>query len=277
MYMKNSQKGFAPLILLVIIAVVGVGGGAYYYSEKKEQKTVEPVPVTTVETVASTTVKAKENVASKPKSPEVKKQATTTIKIQNDKVSVTATYTPPKPTVPTPSSPTVNGWKTHANADYSLTFSYPAHIKTSFGVNKRTDYANGEYGIGGGGGFINTASSSQIISIVVYERHPKDTTWRIDEFKSPIKPEKPITVGNVSGKLQYDSFTPKKYILSEDKTSYTTVNGEAEFQVRFISDEINRNGKRYRILAMVKPAQATDWQTTEEFLKSILATFKFTN
>jgi len=31
--MKNSKKGFAPIVILIIIAVAAIGGGAYYYSK----------------------------------------------------------------------------------------------------------------------------------------------------------------------------------------------------------------------------------------------------
>ncbi|MDO8552107.1 MAG: hypothetical protein Q7S01_01100 [bacterium] len=34
--MKNSQQGFAPLLLLAIIALLAIGGGAYVYLQKKQ-------------------------------------------------------------------------------------------------------------------------------------------------------------------------------------------------------------------------------------------------
>jgi|SRR3989344_461597 len=269
----NTKKGFAPLVLLIIVAVVAIGGGAYYYSENK--KNDNPSASTSEPTTTSSKKESAEPTKVSPQTEEA------TITIKNDKVSAKVTYTPPQSnTNELPSrqntTPMVNDWKIYTSTDYGLSFSYPLNLKTYFGVNKRTDNSDGTYSVGGGGGSINSGNSTQLLSVVVYERHPKDIEWRIDEFSSNAQPEKPLTIGNVNGKLQYESSVSKKYNLSEDGTSYTTTE-VTQLKVRFISNEINKSGKRYRILAMVTLDQNNNWQSGEELLKSILSTISFLN
>lgn len=55
--MKNSQRGFAPLIILVIIAVAGIGGGTYVVVTNKEKAKIKTDINTGVDIHASSSVK----------------------------------------------------------------------------------------------------------------------------------------------------------------------------------------------------------------------------
>ncbi len=65
--MKNTQKGFAPIVFLLIITVVAIGGGAYYYSQDQRAQ-LENIPtengVSTTTTLSSNTTNAP--ITSKP-------------------------------------------------------------------------------------------------------------------------------------------------------------------------------------------------------------------
>ena len=39
--MKNSKRGFIPIVLLIIIVASAIGGGSYYYSQKAPSEEVE--------------------------------------------------------------------------------------------------------------------------------------------------------------------------------------------------------------------------------------------
>ena len=272
--MKNSQPGFIPILVIIALAAVAAGGGAYYYTHQPKETTVpvEEVKTTQVamdtKTEVSATTKVAPKVPSEPKkvSTPTEKPAAKSITIKNDEASLTLSYVPPQ-TNPTPvvpqTTPAVGGMKQYTSAEYSLNFSYPASLKAFFGVNKKTYNSDGTSSESGGGSNINSTNSTQYLSVVVYERHPQETVWRIDEFTSNAQPEKKVVIGNVSGKLQYESF-------------HTSTTG-TQLRVRFVSDEINKNGKRYRFLAMVTLDQTNNWQSAEELLRSIVASVSFPN
>ncbi len=86
--MKNSQKGFIPLIiLLVIVAIVAIGGGTYIYT-KQQQK---PSAVTDNNLEVSSTnqnilTTTKDNSNSKP----LVVQATSSVKVIVPKINISA-------------------------------------------------------------------------------------------------------------------------------------------------------------------------------------------
>jgi hypothetical protein len=88
--MKNTQKGFIPLLLIIIVATAAVGSGAYYYTKNNSSTEIEVAHETTTHATSTAGVENKSTTTPIEQNT-VNEKSETGAKISIEKASTTIT------------------------------------------------------------------------------------------------------------------------------------------------------------------------------------------